>query len=59
MIIKAIYDKQECYLNTDYVVDIFPKGDKFIAYTLDNCRGGYIITKEDLEKLRSDQNDTD
>ena len=52
MIIKAIYkhDQVHCYLNTDYVVDVFEEQGKYIAYTLDNDRDGYEITEEDFEK---------
>ena len=57
---KAIYEPtgQECYVNLDFVVDIFPHDNGYIAYTFDNERGGYIISKEDFERdMRGTENE--
>jgi len=53
--IKAIYKEtgQECWLNMDFVVDAFPCEDGIIAYTFDNERGGYVISKKDFEVWRT------
>ena len=56
MIIKATYDDSTCYLNSDYIVDIFPIGTDYKAYTLDNDREGYTITAKEFEKLREEKN---
>lgn len=50
--IKAVYEptKQECWLNMDFVVDVFDRGAKVIAFTLDDERGGYLIDRKDFEK---------
>lgn len=55
MIIKALYDNEPCFLNTDYVVDIFKDGKGYIAYVLDVERKGYHISKEDVERLIKDE----
>ena len=58
MIVKAIYKAtdQECYVNMDYVIDIFPietvDGYDYIAYTFDNDRDGYIISEEEFNKYK-------
>lgn len=49
MIIPAVYDGKNCYLNTDYIVDIFCTNGEFIAYTLDTQRNGYVIDIDDLK----------
>lgn len=51
MIVKALYDGESCYLNTNYVVDIFPNGKNFTAYVLDVERKGYTISKEVLAEI--------
>lgn len=51
--LKAIYKgtNQECWVNMDFVVDAFPYGDKsVIAYTFDNERDGYLISKLNFEE---------
>ena len=50
--VKAIYEptKQSCYVNIDFVVDVYPYENGYIAYTFDNERGGYIISKEEFDK---------
>ena len=58
MIIRALYDDKPCYLNADYIVDIFQEDfNSYIAYTLDNERQGYVIGKEDFEKWLNYKND--
>ena len=49
--IKALYDEKEpCYINLDFIVDVFPHGrDKWIAYTFDDDRQGYVITDKDFK----------
>lgn len=51
MIVKAKYDGEPCYLNTNYVVDIFPNGKYYTAYVLDVERKGYTISKEVLDEI--------
>lgn len=54
MIIKAVYEptNDECWINTDYIIDIFrDKKGRLLAYTFDNERGAYIIAGDDLEKM--------
>ena len=57
MFIKAIHidTRERCYINTDFIVDIF-KGTnaQYVAYTFDNERGGYAISKSDFEKVLSE-----
>lgn len=53
MFIKAIYEptKQECWVNDNYVIDIFKnKDDFYILYTFDNERGAYIVTKQNFDE---------
>jgi len=58
MIIRALYDNKPCFVNTDYIVDVFQEDfNSYIAYTLDNEREGYVIGKEDFEKWLKFQND--
>lgn len=57
MIVKAKYDGEPCYLNTNYVVDIFPHGNMYIAYVLDVARKGYQISKEVLDEIIKGEND--
>ena len=40
--IKATYDRKPCLLNMDYVMDIFPEGEDYKAYTMDFDRGEYL-----------------
>lgn len=49
--IKAEYDGKPCLLNVDYVMDMFPKGDHYEAFTMDFERGAYRITKEEFDKF--------
>lgn len=57
MIIRALYDDKPCYLNADYIVDIFPQSGLYVAYTLDNEREGYILTEDDFNRLLNYKND--
>ena len=53
MFCKAKYENDPCYLNMDFVVDIFPNNDyqqSYTAYTFDNERRGYIIKKDEIDK---------
>lgn len=53
MFCKAKYENDPCYLNMDFVVDIFPNNDiqqSYTAYTYDNERRGYIIKKDEIDK---------
>lgn len=54
MFIDSIYeaDNSRCLINTDFIVDIFRKKDKWIAYTFDNEREGYILQDNDVKALR-------
>lgn len=52
MYIKAFYEDDQVILNTDFIVDIFRVDGENIAYTLDNERGGYTISDEDVKKLQ-------
>ena len=67
MFLKAIYidTNEECYVNTDFIVDIFIKSKSFhlinetvykhIAYTFDNELRGYAISKADFERLLKEE----
>ena len=63
--VRAIYEEtnEVCFVNIDFVVDIFPVKDpfgniiKYRAYTFDNERGGYLIDKEDLKFVTSESSD--
>ena len=50
--LKAVYEPtdEQCFINMDFVVDVFIKDGKYTAYTFDNERGGYIIKKSDFEE---------
>ena len=54
--LEAIYEdtKQPCWVNMEFVVDAFPKGEYVIAYTFDPDRGGYRINREDFEEWREE-----
>ena len=57
--IKAIYKEtgKSCWINTDYIVDVFPYDvGRVIAYTFDNERGGYIMDLYDFEKEINNEN---
>lgn len=56
--IKAVYEptKQTCWLNMDYVVDVFEMPNSVKAFTFDNERDGYLIDKADYDKWLSDKN---
>ena len=51
-IIKAKYKptKEECWVNMDYVLDVFDKGVTVQAYTFDNERDAYIINRKDFDE---------
>lgn len=53
MFIKAIYEptKEKCYVNTDYIVDLYTKVGRYLAYTFDNERGGYLIDKAEFDSF--------
>jgi len=54
MFCKAKYENDPCYLNMDFVVDIFPNHDiqqTYTAYTYDNERRGYTIKKDEIDKM--------
>ena len=50
--VKARYDTdKECYVNMDYIIDIFPYGmNEYIAYTTTRNKG-YIISDEDFKEI--------
>ena len=50
MIIKAFYDNEPCLLNTDYIIDVFKKEGKYMAYTIDVDREGYVVPPEELKE---------
>lgn len=57
MFIQAIYEptKEKCYVNTDYVIEIYPKVGRYLAYTFDNERQGYLIDKAEFDKFLEEQ----
>lgn len=57
MFIKAKYEEtnQPCILNTDYIIDIFYDKCRWVAYTFDNERRGYIIDANVVEKLQEEE----
>lgn len=59
MLLKAYCetDKSQCYINTDYVVDVFIKDKTYIAYTIDNERGGYSLSEEEFQRWMDFTND--
>ena len=59
MFIKAIYEptKEKCYVNTDYIIEIYPKVGRYLAYTFDNEREGYLIDKADFDVFIGKQNE--
>lgn len=59
MLLKAYCetDKSQCYINTDYVVDVFIKDKTYIAYTIDNDRGGYSLSEEEFQRWMDFTND--
>jgi hypothetical protein len=75
MFIEATHidTREQCYVNTDFIVDIFIKTvhqnflgtnktevvTQCIAYTFDNERRGYAISKSDFEKLLGEGGDTE
>ena len=58
MFIKAIYEptKEKCYINTDYIIEVYPKVGRYLAYTFDNEREGYFIEQTDFDRYMSEQN---
>lgn len=58
MFIKAIYEptKEKCYINTDYIIEVYPKVGRYLAYTFDNEREGYYIEQTDFDRYMSEQN---
>lgn len=62
MFVPATYreTKEQCWVNADYIVDIFPLKDKpqYVAYTLDDERGGYLITAYDFKRIQIDAQQT-
>lgn len=55
--VEAIYEPtgDKCFLGMDYVIDVFPHKDGYIAYTIDLERGGYIISKDEFNRLRGEK----
>ena len=50
MFIEALYDGQRCWLNTDDIIDVFDDSGFYVkAYTLDENRGEYLISKKTWE----------
>lgn len=61
MFIKAVYadTKQDCYVNTDYVLDIFKRTDgNYDFFTFDNERGAYIIDENEFNKALNKLNNS-
>ena len=58
MFIKAIYEptKEKCYINTDYIIEVYPKVGRYLAYTFDNEREGYFIEQTDFDQYMGEQN---
>ena len=57
MFIQAIYEptKDKCYVNTDYIIEVYPKVGRYLAYTFDNEREGYLIDKTEFDKFLEEQ----
>jgi len=58
MIVKAEYEEthEPCFVNMDYVIDVFPHKNGYLAYTFDNERRGYVISKSDFENFMDKMN---
>lgn len=50
--LKATYEptKEECWVNMDYVLDVFHHGKEVQAYTFDNERDAYLIDRTDFNE---------
>lgn len=50
-LVRAIYKRsgEACYVNMDFVVDVFDNGSEMLAYTWDADRGGYVISRHDFD----------
>lgn len=59
MLLKATYDGHDCYINSDYIVDVFDIDKPEVkVYTIDLERGTYKMTKAEFERWeRSEQNE--
>ena len=59
MFIKAIYEptKEKCYINTDYIIEVYPKVGRYLAYTFDNEREGYYIEQTDFDRYMEQNKD--
>lgn len=51
MLIKAKYDGQKVWLNTNYIVDVWDINKSIVsAYVLDEYRGEYKVEQAELQK---------
>ena len=57
--LRAIYEptKEKCWVNMDYVIDVFDRANKVRAFTFDNEREGYLIDRADYEKWLAESED--
>lgn len=47
---------EPCFVNMGYVIDVFPHKNGYRAYTFDNERRGYVISKADFEMYMDKMN---
>ena len=59
MIIPAKYGGENCFLNTNYIVDVFLKDGHYLAYVLDADRESYEIDKETFANWIAQENRCD
>lgn len=51
MLIRAKYDNNPVYLNSNYIIDVWDIDKPFVsAYVLDSERQGYRIEQKDFQK---------
>ena len=56
MFIKAMYrdgrgNTRDCYINTNYILDVFEKDDYMLAFVKSKDREGYMIAKAEFERF--------
>lgn len=55
MILKAKYDNHDCYINSDYIMDVFDLDKPEVkAYCIDFDRGAYLIKQDEFLRWKNE-----
>ena len=58
MLIKAKFDDTDCYINSNYVIDVIDVDKPYVTcYTIDDERPAYKVTQKEFQRWLKMEND--